>query len=97
MKKIDWSKYSPFQQKVYRQIMKIPKGQVWTYGLVALKIGHPGAARAVGTALKKNEDAPLIPCHRVVGATGMGGYSAPGGMKRKMELLKREGYKPNKK
>ena len=88
--KIDWSKYTPFQQKVYRAILKIPKGRVWTYGLVARKIGSPAAARAVGTALAKNQDAPLIPCHRVVGQRGMGWYSGPGGMERKMELLKKE-------
>ena len=90
--KIDWSKYTPFQQKVYRAILKILKGQVWTYGLVARKIGNPRAMRAVGTALAKNEDAPLIPCHRVVGQNSMGGYSGPGGMKRKLELLRKEGY-----
>lgn len=92
-KKIDWSKYSPFQQQVYKTIMKIPPGQVWTYGLVAAKMGKPGAARAVGTALAKNQDAPEIPCHRVVGSNNMGGYSAAGGMKRKFALLRKEGYK----
>jgi O-6-methylguanine DNA methyltransferase len=93
MKKIDWSKYTPFQTKVYKAILKIPKGQVWTYGQVARKIGKPGAARAVGTALARNQDAPDIPCHRVVRYNGdMGGYSAPGGIKRKLQLLKKEGY-----
>lgn len=90
--KIDWTKYTLFQQKVYKAILKIPVGQVWTYGQVAQKIGRPGAARSVGTALAKNMDAPVIPCHRVVGANGMGGYSAKGGMKRKLELLKKEGF-----
>jgi methylated-DNA-[protein]-cysteine S-methyltransferase len=94
MKKIDWSKYSEFQQKVYRAILKIPKGQVWTYGQVARAIGSPRAARAVGNALAKNMDAPVIPCHRVVRYNGsMGGYSAPGGLKMKLKLLKQEGYK----
>lgn len=90
---IDWSKYSDFQKKVYKAIMKIPKGQVWTYGQVARKIGSPNAARAVGTALGKNQDAPRIPCHRVVGYNNMGGYSARGGMSRKLKLLTKEGYK----
>ncbi len=90
--KINWSKYTPFQQKVYRAILKIPKGQVWTYGLVARMIGQPGAARAVGNALGKNQDAPMIPCHRVVGYNSMGGYSAKGGVKRKLSLLRKEGY-----
>lgn len=93
MRKIDWSKYTPFQQKVYKAIMKIPKGQVWTYGQVARKIGKPQAARAVGQALARNLDAPIIPCHRVVGFNqAMVGYSAGGGIKTKLSLLKKEGY-----
>ena len=92
IKQIDWSKYTPFQQKVYRAILKIPKGQVLTYGQVAKGIGQPKAARAVGTALKRNMDAPFIPCHRVVGYNNMGGYSARGGIKKKLTLLKKEGY-----
>ncbi|HTL39575.1 MAG TPA: MGMT family protein [Methylomirabilota bacterium] len=92
-KKIDWTKYTVFQQKVYKAILKIPEGQVLTYGEVAKKIGQPRAARAVGMALKYNQDAPIIPCHRVVGYNDMGGYSARGGMKMKLRLLKKEGYK----
>ncbi len=90
--KIVWEKYTPFQQKVFRTIMKIPKGQVLTYGEVAKRIGKPKAARAVGNALAQNMDAPTIPCHRVVGYNNMGGYSARGGMKKKLKLLKQEGY-----
>ncbi len=93
MPKINWDKYTPFQQKVFKTILKIPKGQVWTYGQVARKMGEPKAARAVGGALAKNQDAPMIPCHRVVGYNDMGGYSARGGMKRKLQLLKTEGYR----
>ena len=92
LKKIDWSKYTPFQQRVFKTIMKIPKGQVWTYGEVARKVGKPKAARAVGQALSRNLDAPLIPCHRVVGYNGIGGYSASGGLRKKLGLLKKEGY-----
>ncbi|OGE88089.1 MAG: hypothetical protein A3J07_01570 [Candidatus Doudnabacteria bacterium RIFCSPLOWO2_02_FULL_49_13] len=91
--KIDWAKYTPFQQKVYRAILKIPKGRVLTYGQVARKIGSPKAARAIGQAMKQNQDAPAIPCHRVVASNGLGGYSASGGLKRKLKLLKKEGYK----
>ena len=92
--KISWDKYTPFQQKVFKAILKIPKGQVWTYGQVARKIGKPRAARAVGQALAKNQDAPAIPCHRVVGYNkAMVGYSASGGIKRKIALLKKEGYR----
>ncbi len=94
--KIDWAKYTPFQQKVFRAILRIPKGRVWTYTQVARRIGQPKAARAVGNALARNQDAPVIPCHRVVGYNGMGGYSAAGGIKKKMQLLKIEGYKIKK-
>jgi methylated-DNA-[protein]-cysteine S-methyltransferase len=90
---INWNIYTPFQQKVFRAIMKIPKGQVRTYGEVARMIGNPNAARAVGNALARNENAPVIPCHRVVAGNGMGGYSAPGGLKKKLQLLKKEGFK----
>jgi methylated-DNA-[protein]-cysteine S-methyltransferase len=92
IRKIDWSKYTVFQQKVYRTIMKIKPGNVLTYTQVARLIGKPKAARAVGNALAKNMDAPIIPCHRVVGRTGMGGYSARGGIRTKIKLLKQEGY-----
>lgn len=84
MKKIDWGKYTTFQKKVYKAILKIPAGQVWTYGQVARRIGSPHAARAVGQALSKNQDAPDIPCHRVVGYNNLGGYSAAGGIKEKL-------------
>lgn len=91
--KINWSKYTPFQQKVYRATMKIPPGKVLTYGQVARMIGQPGAARAVGNALARNEHAPYIPCHRVIGTDGkMHGYSATGGIKRKAQMLRKEGY-----
>lgn len=96
-KPINWTKYTLFQQKVLRAIMKIPKGQVWTYGQVARKIGSPHAARAVGNALARNMDAPFIPCHRVVGVNSMGGYSAIGGVRTKLRLLKQEGYGKNSK
>ena len=93
-KTINWQKYTAFQQKVFKAILKIPKGQVWTYGQVAKRIGKPKAARAVGQALSKNQDVPDIPCHRVVGYNkAMVGYSGKGGIAGKIKLLKREGYK----
>lgn len=90
--KIDWSKYTPFQRRVLRLVIKISKGQVLTYGQVAKRLGSPKLARAVGQALAQNLDAPTIPCHRVVGYNGVGGYSAKGGLKRKIQLLKKERY-----
>lgn len=83
---------SPFQKKVYTVVASIPAGQVRTYGWVARQIGQPGAARAVGNALNKNPFAPLIPCHRVVGKKGLGGFAA--GLPAKIKLLRQEGYLP---
>ena len=88
----EWkSQVTLFQRKVYEAILKIPKGQVRSYGWVAKAIGAPNAARAVGQALKRNQWAPQIPCHRVVASDGkLGGYSAAGGLAKKEQLLRRE-------
>ncbi|MBI2077666.1 MAG: MGMT family protein [Euryarchaeota archaeon] len=81
-----------FRDRCYDVIRSIPKGRVMTYGDVAFAIGKPGAARAVGTAMRLNPDAPRTPCHRVVPSTGvLGEYSGPRGPVRKKELLRREG------
>jgi len=83
--------YTPFQQAVWRACMKIPAGQTRSYKWVAEQIGKPGAMRAVGSALGKNPFAPVVPCHRVIKSDGtMGGFSAPGGVKAKIKLLKKE-------
>ena len=63
-------KGSPFQLKVWQGLSDIPFGEVRSYGALAESLGHPGAARAVGTAIAANKLAYLIPCHRVVRATG---------------------------
>lgn len=80
----DWSKLleiklhlkgTDFQLKVWETLLKIPLGQLSTYGSIAKKIGSPNAHRAVGTAIGSNPVAFLIPCHRVIQSTGnMGGY-----------------------
>jgi len=83
--------YTPFQRAVWMACMSIPKGQTRSYKWVAERIGRPGAGRAVGTALGKNPFAPDVPCHRVIKSDGTpGGYSAPGGLKAKIKLLKKE-------
>ena len=83
--------YTPFQQAVWRACMSIPSGQTRSYKWIAEKIGKPGAVRAVGSALGKNPFAPVVPCHRVIKSDGtMGGFSAPGGVKAKLKLLKKE-------
>jgi AraC family transcriptional regulator, regulatory protein of adaptative response / methylated-DNA-[protein]-cysteine methyltransferase len=64
-----------FQLKVWEALLQIPMGQLCTYGAVAAKAGHPTASRAVGTAIGANPVAFLIPCHRVIQASGIiGGY-----------------------
>jgi methylated-DNA-[protein]-cysteine S-methyltransferase len=90
--KIDWSIYTPFEQRVLKLVQRIPKGTVLTYGDLAKKLGNRNLARAVGRALSQNQHAPVVPCHRVVGYNNVGGYSAQGGIKGKVRLLRKEGY-----
>ena len=88
---VDITDFTPFQQSVLQACRKIPCGTVWTYGELAACSGHPGAARAVGNVMRSNRHPLIIPCHRVVGASGkLVGYSAPGGLVKKKELLARE-------
>lgn len=80
----DWSKLpeiklhlkgTDFQLKVWEALLKIPMGQLSTYGNIAEKIGRVNASRAVGTAIASNPVAYLIPCHRVIQSSGnIGGY-----------------------
>ena len=80
---------TPFQQKVYEAIQKIPKGKVTTYKAVAQKIGTK-AYRAVGQALHVNPVPLLVPCHRVVGSDrGLTGFGS--GINLKKKILKAEG------
>ncbi len=73
--------------------MKIPRGEVKSYKEVAIALKMPKSARAVANACAKNPYAPKIPCHRVIRSNGtLGGFSAPGGIKRKKKLLKNEGF-----
>lgn len=81
-----------FQKKVWRALCDIKKGEVITYTELARRIGNPRAVRAVANAVGKNPFAPDVPCHRVVRSDGgLGGYSAPGGVKAKRALLVSEG------
>ena len=82
---------SPFARSVLRATIRIPMGQTLSYLQIARTIGNPGAARAVGSVLRKNTLAPLIPCHRVIRADGnFGNYSGKGGKRAKKTLLARE-------
>ena len=86
--------YPLFFRKVWIACASIPAGKTRTYGWIAKRIGYPGAARAVGTALAKNPFAPVIPCHRVIRSDGsLGGYSGKGGLKTKRALLRKENKK----
>ncbi|RYF19222.1 MAG: methylated-DNA--[protein]-cysteine S-methyltransferase [Comamonadaceae bacterium] len=86
-----WDALPQFHRKVYEVTRAIPPGEVLTYGEVALRIGEPGAARAVGQALGHNPFAPVVPCHRVLAAGGRsGGFSAEGGAVTKLRMLEIE-------
>ena len=80
---------TPFQKKVWKYLQSIPYGKTVSYYTVAKAIGHPKSARAVGTACKRNPIPIIIPCHRVISATGEIGEYA-GGKTRKTKLLKLE-------
>ncbi len=77
-----------FERQVLALTREIPVGQTRSYGELALALGEPGAARAVGRAEGHNPFAPIVPCHRVLGAGGAPtGFSAPGGVETKRRLL----------
>lgn len=80
-----------FSSRVYEVVATIPKGKTMTYKQVATKAGNPFAARAVGMLMSKNFN-KKIPCHRVVRSDGKVGHYNRGGMERKLELLREEGY-----
>jgi len=99
----DWSKLSEiklhlkgtdFQLKVWETLLKIPMGQLSTYGSIAQQIEKPNASRAVGTAIGSNPVAFLIPCHRVIQSSGtFGGYMW--GNTRKTAIIGWEGVQAN--
>jgi methylated-DNA-[protein]-cysteine S-methyltransferase len=81
---------TPFQQRVWAALRRIPYGETRSYGQIAAQIGNPGASRAVGLANRRNPVAIIVPCHRVIGASGqLTGFG--GGIGRKRALLELEG------
>jgi len=89
---LDLQGFTPFQVAVYRTVADIPYGTVLSYLEVAAACGSPRGARAIGGAMAKNPLPVLIPCHRVVGVSGvMTGFTAPGGVASKREILLMEG------
>ena len=80
---------TPFQNRVWTEMRKIPFGETVTYGALAAAVGMPGASRAVGGACNRNPLLLLVPCHRVVGADGrLTGFAC--GLDKKMILLRHE-------
>ena len=78
---------SEFQEKVWKELLTIPFGHTATYGEIAKRVGCR-SAQAVGQAIGQNPILIIVPCHRVVAAHGIGGYSV--GEKRKIWLLEHE-------
>lgn len=77
---------TPFQRKVWKELLRIPSGTTISYAELARRIGKPTAMRAVAQACARNPLPVVIPCHRVIRSDGsLGGYS--GGRRRKRQLL----------
>ncbi|GBQ24346.1 O6-methylguanine-DNA methyltransferase [Acetobacter estunensis NRIC 0472] len=78
-----------YQKKVWDALLRIPASETRTYAQIAAEVG--GSPRSVGQAVGRNPVPILIPCHRVVAASGLGGYSGDGGVDDKVWLLELEG------
>ncbi len=80
---------TPFQQAVWKELLRIPHGTTCSYGELAKRLGKPGASRAVGSANGRNPICLIIPCHRVIASDGgLGGFAF--GVELKSRLLKME-------
>ena len=85
---VETSHLSPFAARVVQAVRQIPFGKTRSYGEVAALVGHPRAARAVGSVMAKNRIPLVVPCHRVLGSGGaLGGFSAIDGLQMKRRLL----------
>ncbi|MBV9102884.1 MAG: MGMT family protein [Candidatus Eremiobacteraeota bacterium] len=90
---LDMSGLTEFERAAMRKAMEIPRGEVRSYSWIAREIGHSQAARAVGQAMARNPLALLVPCHRVVDASGaLHNYGY--GLEVKARILQMEGYAP---
>ena len=88
---LDIDNWSSFQKKVYSKTLKVPFGKKYTYGHIAASINKPKASRAIGMAMRVNPVAPIVPCHRIVGANNVHyGFSANGGVDLKVKMLDME-------
>jgi len=85
---LDLSWCTDFQRELVCALRAVPWGEIVSYGELAALAGRPGAARAAGSFCAQNRFALVLPCHRVVSATGIGGYGASGvGLKRRLLAL----------
>ena len=83
--RLDLTKGTPFQRKVWETAKLIPYGQTQSYGWIARQMGNPKAVRAVGQALGKNPLPIIVPCHRVLAGGGkLGGFSSGLDLKRRL-------------
>jgi methylated-DNA-[protein]-cysteine S-methyltransferase len=90
---VDLRGTTPFSGRVLTELARVPYGETTTYGALAARAGSPTAARAVGMVMNRNPIPIVLPCHRVVGASGsLVGYA--GGLERKETLLRLEGALP---
>jgi methylated-DNA-[protein]-cysteine S-methyltransferase len=87
---VDLEHGTPFLERCAHALREVPRGEVVTYGELAALAGAPGAARAAGTFCAHNRLGLLVPCHRVVGAAGLGSYGSYG-IEYKRRLLELEG------
>lgn len=88
---VDYSRYEGFELEVLEEVAKVPYGTTVTYSAIAKEIGNPNSSRAVGTVMAKNPLPLLIPCHRVLPASGKIGNYSMGGPEIKRKLLENEG------
>jgi methylated-DNA-[protein]-cysteine S-methyltransferase len=89
---VDEREFDDFRRAVYGATRRIEPGSTLTYGDIARAIDRPDAARDVGVALGRNPTPIIVPCHRVVAASGaLTGFSAPGGVDTKRRMLALEG------
>ena len=93
--KLDFSRGTAFQQKVWAKLLTIPYGKIRSYQWLAKSIGQPTACRAVGNANGKNPLSIIVPCHRVVlKSGGLGGYASGPTLKRQLLDLEQTSHEP---
>ena len=88
---VDLTRCTAFEKATLQCARRIPRGAVTTYSQLAAQVGSPRAARSVGNALRHNPVPLFVPCHRVVGVSGLGGFAW--GLNAKRKLLELEGVR----